>query len=1149
MATLRWSPRLFAALGAGFKADATVRDGVHLRWSLDPRMGLPRLPRDKGFEIAFSRTPEGSITRVDLFKPSALYPVRTNKGVLPAGPSTVRRDGNRLSFMRPLGSAEWLPYWRYRHHRGVVETQMLGQKKEQRALLDHLDGVMSALNPIGSDASSRIEDAVAVDVRFLPPAQGGGGTPVVFATVQGFDYCDRLVAEDRVGRFPQVVVGPNPGSFPVAPNALKLTARLRAPGIRWIRIQRRPAYSGLAEDEIRWVFCDDYAKASGIWVSIDSEAMESDPDQYTGDRLRNDVYAPFHASALPRDWKDMAARLRAQFIGAPQIRGLLSAADTYETASLVADIEDPLTPTDTSDNAVQLPLLAALLSGTVDPIVARLFGLYGYVPTNANIQARDWRILIRPPFGREDNLDRLDKRLRKILDPGGPFFHESGDSLGDLQLAGLVLNADETAKPAPPDPQPNATVDVQLVPAANPDGFDHLVRATLSAAPERSETRPWMVNSCYEVIRELSDEPPVNVTDDGESGPLDDIGLLPGVLIPEFNRKTCLSTGKLVDLFARDATEDRTLFYRVRGFDIFGRSSDAVNTSPIDLPAACLPPQPPGSVSVQVTRNGEVLTMVIDFDLGETRRVVEADWLALETLVHTAPLTEGVAPENATWAGTRPGRLVELSFDPTLELRTAPVQHSCLALSWTGSGLQRQPDGADACADTFPGTAEIAPLALTTLKPEDRKAYRVTLGLGVRDLYRVGFNAWNARLRVRGRCPRSGQMLHSPEIVARALLFLPAPASPVTQPPVEALPLSTYPDALGRSYFSVDLTDVLSPANRTPNTFVKVWLARLEAMTDRPQDFVDGETVTNPPELIMLAKRSRRRFALVSDPPEAFDANRPHVAIEVPGQISEVYVAAVQGVDGLLESGSWQGAAFLPFRTPPLRALPLVEWSSAEVAARDGSLMARLAVAARFSEPLPDPARPPIVQLFRRDLSAGQAQARFVIVAEGQSDDPVSAAPLYTFAMEDRSLAGWRRYEYAVQLLAFAPWRGQHIKVGGRLPRQVVAPTAERSDPFLDATAATVAALPGGGFSIAVTFASGDFTVDLEKEPDAGAASVKRGRIEAGRLFLPGGLEGTLRTGETSDLVLVDSDPAAGLYRVRLRAGQALSVSREARTP
>ena len=109
MASIRWSPRLFAALGAGFKGDATIRDGVHLRWTLDPRMGLARAPRDKGFDIAFSRTKEGSIVRADLFQPSSAYPVRSNKTVLPAGPGTIHRDGERLSFLRPLVPAESLP--------------------------------------------------------------------------------------------------------------------------------------------------------------------------------------------------------------------------------------------------------------------------------------------------------------------------------------------------------------------------------------------------------------------------------------------------------------------------------------------------------------------------------------------------------------------------------------------------------------------------------------------------------------------------------------------------------------------------------------------------------------------------------------------------------------------------------------------------------------------------------------------------------------------------------------------------------------------------------------------------------------------------------------------------------------------------------
>ena len=1121
----------------------------------------------------------------------------------------VHRDGSRLSFLRPLGAAEWVPYWRYRHNRLYLDLAVPGPGEDEQALLDYLDGVMGVLDPVGPVAFSRQDDVVAVDIRFLAPSPGGGGigpivpiqpnpflplTPVlpdgggvagpivgtgsggvvgpivgtrtsgaltpllpdtfnrfrphIFATVQGFDYCDRLVAEDWVGRHPQIILGPNDGPFPAQAGALKLTARLRAAGIRWIRILRRPGHGGLAEDEIRWVFCDDYAAGRGLWATVDSEVMASDPGAYTEALLRDDIYAPFHASAQPMDWADMAFRLRARFIEAPEIQGLLSTVDTFETARFAAEIKDQEAPTDTSDDAVALPLLAALLAGTVDPVVARLFGLYGFVPSNPDFQARDWRVLVHPPFAREENLERLDKRLREILDPGRPFFHEQGDSLGDLALAGLVLDAAETKKPAPPDPQPDATADVRLVPA-DPDRFDHLVRATVTAAPERSETRPWMVNASYEVIRGLSGEPDVNVTDDGESGPLDDLGLLPDVLIPAFNRKTCLSTGRLVDVFARDATENRQLAYLVRGFDIFGRPSDPVDTAPIDLPAACLPPPPPGTVSARVTRRGEDLTMVIDFDLGETVRVIEAEWQALETLVHAAPLSEGVAPEEASWTGTRPGRLVELGFDPvSLALQTVPVQQSCLALSWSGGTLNRTPDAADVCAATFPGMAKVAPLALTTLDP-GRKAYRMTVALGTRALYPQGFNAWAARLRVRGRCPRSGQIAHSPEVVARAELLLPAPPAPVTQPPVAVLPLSTYPDALGKSYFNIDLRTLLSPAHQTPETLVKVYLARLEAMTDQPGDFVEDETVTDPPGLIALAKLSQGRFALVSDPPESFEPNRPHVDIEVPGQISEVYVAAVQGADSVLESGSWQSAAFVPFRTPPLRPLPLVEWTSAEAATSDSSLMARLRVAARFPDPMPDPSRPPILQLFRRDLSTGQAQARFVTIAEGQSADATAAAPVYTFAMAVGPLAEWRRYEYAVQLLAFAPWRGQHVKIGPRVSRELTVPAGGLADPFTDPAPVTVTAAVAGGFEITASFAAGDFTVELEKEPDSGAASVRRARIEAGRLLLPQDLTGTLTPGATYDLRLTDPDPAPGLYRVRLRSGQALSVSREARTP
>ncbi len=1202
MPTIRWSPQLFGALGAGFAADATVRDGVHLRWALDPRMGLPRSPREKGYEIAFSRTTEGSITRVDLFKPSAPYPVRSDSTVLPAGPGMIHRDGERLSFVRPLGGIEWAPYWRYRHHRALVDILGVGQGPEDRELLAYTDAVMSSLEPFGPQSFRQREDVVAVDVRFNRPGGAGGGggigpfvpnlphatdvaallqpaihapttpdladhgglsrrdldlagsltghlgrfRPDVFATVQGFDHCDRLVAEDWVGRHPQIILGGSNGPFPARAGALKMTARLRAPGIRWIRVLRRPGHGTLSEHEIRWVFCDEYASSNRIWLTVDSAVMQTKLDAYTGDFVQDHLYRPFHAGSQPLDWDGLAAALRDQFLVVPEIQKLLSTPDTFETARLALEIEDIETPTGSSDDRIALPLFASLLAATVDPVIARIFGLYGYVPSNPDFQARDWRVLVRPPFGRRENLERLEARLRAVLDPGGPFLHEPGDSLHGMQLAGLVLDAEESPKPDPPDPLAQAEAEVNLVPA-KPGRFDHLVHATLTAAPEAAETRPWRVNASYEVIRGLSGEPAVSIVETDDQGPLDEVGLLPDVLLPEFDSETCLSTGKLADVFARDASKDYELVYLVRGFDVFGRPSAAVATAPIDIPAACVAPPPPETVSARAIRQGETLTMTIDFDLGEYAAAVEAEWQALETLVNAAPLLDGVPPDQTEWTGTRPGRLIELGFDAALALQTGAVTQGCLDLSWSGGVLQRAPTTSDVCAAAFPDTAQVEPLQLTALDA-DRSAYRMTVGLGERSQYPAGFVGWTARLRVRGRCPRSGAIVHSPETTVRADLFLPSPAPPVVQPPVEALPLSTHPDVLGSSQFTLDLRTVLGVADQTADTLVKVYLARLDAIADRPEDFVHGETVTDPPGLIALAKLSKRHFTLVSDPPESFDPDRPHVEIEVPGRLSEVYVAAIQGADGVLSTPGWQHAAFVPFRTPPLRPLPVVEWTAAEVTTAEGSLTSLLGVGVRFPEPMPDPLRPPIVQLFRRDLSTGQSQARFVAVAEGATSDPGALRPEYSFAFNDGPLLARHRYEFAAQLLAHAPWRDQHVKIGGRLARTVAAP-ADAVDPFSETDPLLVTARAGGGFDLRASFAAGDVDIELVKEPDAGDPTVQPCRIEGGELLLADGMQGSLTTGDVYLLEVADPDSAAGLYRVLLRAGQSLTTSREARTP
>ena len=510
-------------------------------------------------------------------------------------------------------------------------------------------------------------------------------------------------------------------------------------------------------------------------------------------------------------------------------------------------------------------------------------------------------------------------------------------------------------------------------------------------------------------------------------------------------------------------------------------------------------------------------------------------------------MTEGVAPESTSWTGHRPGRLIALGFDAANALQLTPVTTDCRRLSWSGGTLQQSVDAEAACATVFAGavTVETHP---TATPPEGRKTYRATLGLGARAQYADGLNGWCARLRVRGRCPTGGAASLSPEVTARATLLLPPAPPTVLQPAMAALPFSTYPDALGNSYYSVDLRDLLSPADRAAGAYVRLYLARLGALTDTPGSFVEGETVIDPPGLRALARQSRGRFALVTDPPEAFDPAHPQVDIRVPGDIDEVYVAAVLGASGLLQAGDWQGAAFLPFRTPPLRALPLLEWQTAAARAEGGAIRATLALAARFPEPLPDPTRLPLLQLFRQSLSDGTGQPRFLRTLAAQSTAPGAERPVVTFQSVDDGLLDWQRYAYAAQLLAYAPGRGQHIKVGGRVSQSLVAPWAGTRDP-LEGAALQVAADPQGGFLLDLTLAPGDFDLDVEKRPNSGGRTLASGRIEAGRLFLPTGLTGTLTLGPSVTLRIADPDSAPGLYRARLRFRQALTVSREAHTP
>ena len=58
---------------------------------------------------------------------------------------------------------------------------------------------------------------------------------------------------------------------------------------------------------------------------------------------------------------------------------------------------------------------------------------------------------------------------------------------------------------------------------------------------------------------------------------------------------------------------------------------------------------------------------------------------------------------------------------------------------------------------------------------------------------------------------------------------------------------------------------LLGPGDQSSDTLVKIYLARLEAMTDQPEQYVQGEMVIDPPGLIALAKQSGWQFETLNE--------------------------------------------------------------------------------------------------------------------------------------------------------------------------------------------------------------------------------------------------------------------------------------------
>lgn len=94
MATLVQDPRL-TLLGAGFRGDAEVEDGVHLRWSFDPDLGFP----PEGFHLFHRRAQPGQALQVSLLGLASQLSQQPAPAAVVQGVTLHRADGELL----PIG--------------------------------------------------------------------------------------------------------------------------------------------------------------------------------------------------------------------------------------------------------------------------------------------------------------------------------------------------------------------------------------------------------------------------------------------------------------------------------------------------------------------------------------------------------------------------------------------------------------------------------------------------------------------------------------------------------------------------------------------------------------------------------------------------------------------------------------------------------------------------------------------------------------------------------------------------------------------------------------------------------------------------------------------------------------------------------------
>ncbi|MCB0108588.1 MAG: hypothetical protein KDE53_21860, partial [Caldilineaceae bacterium] len=962
-----WRPELFSTVGAGFTNDQTLQTGIHLRWRHDYRLGLPYERKGDmrgGFHVYVGRV--GSLAAIDLFSDKPPFDTITHRYPLSGPDAGMTQTENTLRFWRRNHSPYrqvatlWANAW------PQLTSWLWSLGKAERKIANHAKAVMERLVPAieSGSISKEYGELCAVDLLI----QSGAA---------------EAIALDRNGR--EVTRQTLQSGAPLA--------RFRVPGIAAIRLEPIPGKPPAVIQAARWIFCEEYCQSHAIWDDAIQHTLRfvGDPDYHQPDVVKEVHYRPFTAGTN-LDFQAVSEVITQELVGSLEVQTLLDQPWSWEMAEQRMAVAENADAGMNLGTTLSMPILQSLIAAGVDPVMARILNLYGYLDEVEadSVRGQDIKVEAVLPFFMPDNLHELNALLVSMVPshPPATFFLETVKAtqsiLSETALCGLLLSPTIAQQPATPAPENFATwarvtdMPTQKDSTEKPAGAELFCEAELTVSKGNIvDTVPYLKPIAYLVERSLTGGPYVNTAAEGTDGDaFDELGIVPPVyfLQSKDDRENALI---FRDDFVTGITPNQYVRYRLTAYDLFGRPSMPVESPikrPIQVPNH--PPKAPINLSAQVQEENGLLYMETYFSLDDAVAPLVAKGESLEVAIHRLPVDPGLPlpPEQVQWSDPIAARRLIIPFLADGSLNGAGIAQSCMKLSWNGTNLIRTSVAESACSVEFPAVvpqlASVDPLTLPH-KETGYRTYRLRVAVANPVTLQADAHRWCIRLRVRGRVPGFAYLYSSKEpCVAGDWLVTPTPPLPV-QPPLDQIPVSTYPDPFGNSYYAVDLNQYVNEGD-----LVNLYTARLDQLVTDIGTLVDGfqyEHVGAQEELIALARQSKQPFELLTQQPVECTAQNRFYPVHIPGDLRHYHVVAVVGANPYLQEHAWDQSGILLFTTPEALRLPTLQLVRVEPTIQKLSYGGLAVVNLEYRVPaaaIPDPTNPPLVQLQRRNLTA-----------------------------------------------------------------------------------------------------------------------------------------------------------------------------------